>query len=35
VKRLTDERKIVARQDASAIVVDAAAAGGVELRFIP
>jgi hypothetical protein len=34
VNRLTGERKIATRQDASAIVVDAAAAGGVELRFI-
>ena len=33
--RLVDERKIAAGDDGGAILVEAAAAGGVEIRFIP
>jgi hypothetical protein len=35
VKRLAYERKFAVRQEGNAVVVEAAAAGGVELRFVP
>ncbi|HEY7577229.1 MAG TPA: VOC family protein [Acetobacteraceae bacterium] len=35
MRRLAEERNIAARHDAGAVVVDAAAAGGVEIRFDP
>jgi hypothetical protein len=35
MRRLVEERNIAARHDAGAILVDAAAAGGVEIRFDP
>ncbi len=35
ISRMVDERKISARHDPDAILVDADAAGGVEIRFVP
>jgi hypothetical protein len=35
IGRLVDERGIAHRRDGNALIVDAAAAGGVEIRFVP
>jgi hypothetical protein len=35
MRRLVNERNVAARHDAGAILVDAVAAGGVEIRFDP